>query len=531
MPAAPALADVAPPEATTAFVVARVPPPLVKPPLAIETVSPPVGSSQEGHVADGVVARPAGSAAPRATEAMVRILDRRVVPIRAARGGETAEVRARNAGRVLEKVLEEGDTSDVRVDTQGDVAVLYIGERPFLQLGVEDMAAAGDASVEVHANAVAAKVRDALKAERNRAAIAKQAFSFSLVVFCGLLAALLGRRARELLQRLGTWVDEHPDEVPRVEVRGLTLVGPAIVRGAVQVAVGGGRVFVVVALFVGWLLFSLSLWESTRPYTGRLTAFLWEPLRSITERLVASLPATVIGLIALVAMALLVRFVGVFFRSVSDGETSLDWLPQDLAEPTGLLARVVVVLGSMAFLLPTLTGREDGAVARVGMLAMGALALAATPLLATTVMGIVVVYGRKLRVGEFAALGVHRGRVVEVGLLETRLESAEGEVRVPHLASLLAPTVLLGRFPIVAVEVHVAADTERRPAEDALLEATQGVGVRPALEIIHTGPAGTRYRLSLGSDLADGRGRLLRAVLATLDEKGIALGPDGARVI
>lgn len=466
-------------------------------------------------------------------EAVVRILDRRVVTLLAARGGQSAQERAKAATRSLEKILEEDQVSDVRVDPEGDVAVLYVGPRPFLTLGVEDMAAAGDASVEVHANGVAAKVRDALKAERNRAAIAKQAFSFSLMVFAGLMAALLMRRARDLLLRLGTWVEEHPDEVPRIEVRGLTLVGPAIVRGAMQVAVAGGRVAAVVLLVFGWILFSLSLWETTRPYTGRLTNFLWEPLRSITERLVASLPVTVIGLLGVAAVGLLVRFVGVFFRSVAEGETSLDWLPQDLAAPTGVLARVAVVLGSTVFLLPTFTGREDGPMARLGLLALGALALAATPLLATTAMGIVVVYGRRLRVGEFAELGAHRGRVVDVGLLEVRLESADqgSEVRVPHLRSLLSPTVLLGRFPIVAIEVTVTPEADRRRTEDALLEATQGIGTRPGLEMLHTGPQGTRYRLSVGSELADGRGRLLRAVLAAFDEKGIALGQEGARVV
>ena len=498
--------------------------------LADDRTVPPA-AAVSGPVRAGGLDVPAGSLSRPPTEAVVRILDRRVFPVRAARGGETAAARAQAASRVLEKVLEEGDPGDVRVDVEGDVAVVYVGSRPVMQLGVEDMAAAGDASVEVHANAAAAKVRDALKAERNRAAVAKQAFSFSLVVFGGLVVALIARRARELLLRLGTWVDEHPDEVPRVEVRGLQLVGPAVVRGAMQVAVGGGRVAVVVALFLGWLLLSLSLWDTTRPYTGRLSAFLWEPIRSITERLAASLPVTVIGLIGVAVVALLVRFVGVFFRSVADGETSLDWLPQDLAEPTGVLARIAIVLGSAVFLLPTLTGREDGALARVGMLAAGALALAATPVVATALVGVVVVYGRRLRVGEFAALGAHRGRVVEVGLLETRLESAEGEVRVPHLSSLLTSTTLLGRFPTVAVEVSVSAEADRQALEDALVDATQGIGVRPHVEMLHTGPGGTRYRLSVGSDLGDGRGRLLRAVLATLDEKHIALGAEGARVV
>jgi hypothetical protein len=503
-------------------------------PLAYPAPSGSAGADISPGAHGSAVVTPASSAHGAGdAEAVVRILDRRVVTLTASRAGQTAQERAKEATRSLEKILEEDQVSDVRVDQEGDVAVLYVGPRPFLQLGAEDVTAAGDASLEMHANGVAAKVRDALKAERNRAAIAKQAFSFSLMIFAGLMAALLMRRARDLLHRLGTWVDEHPDEVPRVEVRGLTLVGPAIVRGAMQVAVGGGRVAAVVLLVFGWVLFSLSLWDTTRPYTGKLTNFLWDPLRSITERLVASLPVTVIGLLGVAAVGLLVRFVGVFFRSVAEGETSLDWLPQDLAAPTGVLARVAVVLGSTVFLLPTFTGREDGPMARLGLLALGALALASTPLLATTAMGIVVVYGRRLRVGEFAELGAHRGRVVDVGLLEVRLESADqsSEVRVPHLRSLLSPTVLLGRFPIVAVEVMVTRDADRKRTEDALLEATQGIGTRPGLEMLHTGPAGTRYRLSVGSELGDGRGRLLRAVLAALDEKGIALGADGAKVL
>jgi small-conductance mechanosensitive channel len=165
------------------------------------------------------------------------------------------------------------------------------------------------------------------------------------------------------------------------------------------------------------------------------------------------------------------------------------------------------------------------------MLALGAVALAATPVLATSLMGIVVVYGRRLRIGEFAALGGHRGRVLSVGLLEVRLESSEGEVRIPHLASLLAPTVLFGRFPTVAVEIHVGPDADRRVAEDALLDATSGIGTRPHVEMLQTGASGTRYRLSVGSELGDGRGRLLRAVLAALDERGLALGADGAKVL
>jgi hypothetical protein len=49
--------------------------------------------------------------------------------------------------------------------------------------------------------------------------------------------------------------------------------------------------------------------------------------------------------------------------------------------------------------------------------------------------------------------------------------------------------------------------------------------------MLQTGASGTRYRLSVGSELGDGRGRLLRAVLAALDERGLALGADGAKVL
>jgi len=70
----------------------------------------------------------------------------------------------------------------------------------------------------------------------------------------------------------------------------------------------------------------------------KLTGFVVAPLSQLMARLATALPRRVAALAAL-AVFVLVRFVGLFFASVSRGEALLGWLPADLAAPTACCCR------------------------------------------------------------------------------------------------------------------------------------------------------------------------------------------------
>ena len=464
-----------------------------------------------------------GEAAQIAT---VRIHDRKVFDVLVGRGGRTAEQRAAEASQVLERGVEAAEAPELRAETQGDVTVVFAGTIPIIQLSAEDAAAAGDASLSVHAAAVIAKSRDALRAERQRSAIANRVFSFSLVVFSGLVAFLLLRKLSELIERARTWMAEHPERLPALHVRGIEVMRPTAVLGSVSVALTLARRLADVFVVYGWVLFALSLFESTRGYTERLTGFWFTPVSALMTRVVGGLPLLVIAAVTAIVVGGALRFVRLFFGSVARGETTLGWLPRDLATATGVLIRFGIVVVTLVVAAPLITGTDDGAISRVGAVALGALGLASTPVLGTAATGIVVMFGRGLRVGEHAVVGGHAGRVRATTLLEVVLEDDEGcNVHVPHLASLWYPTRILGPAPPLRVDITVASSAALPRVLEALDEAASTVGVHPLVELVSLGAEGARFRITVHPVALKGaKNRLFCAIADALRERDLPLG-------
>ena len=239
---------------------------------------------------------------------------------------------------------------------------------------------------------------------------------------------------------------------------------PVAVRGAVSIGLALAHRIAQFTIVYSWLIFALSRFEATRDYTDRLAGFVLVPLSALIGRLGSALPLFVVAAIAAVALGVAVRFVGLFFGGVARGETHVAWLPRDLAGPTSVLVRAGMVLASIVLAAPLITGTDDGALSRAGVVALVALGLACTPVLACAAAGVPAVYGRHLRPGDFVEAGGRAGIVRDVTLLELVLEDAVGcEVRVPQLLGLWHPTRVLGSAPLASIEIVVDAAASGRP--------------------------------------------------------------------
>ncbi len=493
------------------------------------TAPPAPPPPSPGATASATTAAPRASAATGAPSVLVRVRDRKVFPVLAARGGQGPEARARAASQVLEKAVEEKGAVEVRVEEQGDVAVVFVGPKPLIQLGAEDVAASGDASLGVHAASVAGQVRDALEAERQRSAIAKTVFSISVLVFSALVALLLAREVGRLAARAQRWLGSNPERVPELRFRGIEVIRGAAWRGLLTLSLALGRAFALLAIAYAWLLVALSLFDSTRPYTDQLSGIVFSPLSAAAQRVVGSLPALVVALLALGATLLAVRFVRIFFGSVERGEADPAWLPREFARATGILVRAGAWLGLTLFVLPTLTGSFDGAIARAGSVALLAMGLGAAPLLASAAIGVGAVYGRRLRPGERVELGGRRGRITQVTLTEVRLEDDEGqEVLVPHLLTLAHPTRFGAPPPQTRVEITVSASAGQRALRELLLRAAASLGASAEVELVRLDANGARYRVTVRSGGEASAEGLACALADALNEARVPLGRGAA---
>jgi small-conductance mechanosensitive channel len=499
-------------------------------PMPAPALPPPPPSASAPHVVPSAVAAASGSAAAARAPAPgeIRVHEKTVFVLRAARAGKSAQERAKDANSALEGLLAQSDDiGAARFEETQNTAVVFVGKTPIVTLGEEDVEASGEASLNVLAAQVTAHLGQGVSTERKRSAIATTVFSFSLLIFSALLAFLFLNRLSDGAAKLKARIGDNPEKVTGLRLGNVEFISAGAARGALSVGLALGHRFIQIAIAYGWLIFALSLFEATRGYTERLTGMVVKPLYGLAARIGGALPLVVVAALAVLAVSVLVRFVGLFFDSISRGDTRVQWLSRDLARPTSVLARFGLVVVALVLASPLITGESDGVISRIGLIGLIAVALAATPLLASAVVGVTVVFGRRMKRGDDVEVGGQRGKVLDVSLLDVRIEDdALAEVRVPHLLGLVHPTRVLRHARLATVDVVVDAGAAQDEVERALFAAARAHSSRGRVELVYLDGAGAHWRVTSASMRHDVS--LAKVVQDALAKLGVGLGRGNA---
>jgi hypothetical protein len=383
----------------------------------------------------------AQSDAPARVEAPVTLRDKQVFVLYRGEGALSAVDRARAASRALAEAASEKNPEQARWESRGLRAVVFVGQREIVALSGEDAREAQEGSLESLAGRVTTAVQRAVVRERQRTSLANTVFAFSLVVFFGLITLYLMGKVRSFAGAARDFLITHPGRVPALKLNRLEVLGPASVRNALVIVLGVGRVLGLFGLAYAWLVASLSLFERTRPWVARLTGVLLDPLSALVSRVALAVPTFVIASFALALLAVLLRVTDLFFASVARGETRIALVPPDLAYPTSILLRAGLVVLTLLFAGPILTGDHDGSLSRGALVLLLGIAIAAAPLCCAVLMGLALAFSRAVRLGDRIEYGGQAGVVGEIGLVWLVLEDEQGGyVRVPHLRALWYPT-------------------------------------------------------------------------------------------
>ncbi len=427
----------------------------------------------------------------------VRLHDKRIFAIRVARSGIKPEERARRATAALERVFEETEADDARVDeSKPGLAVVLVGNRPIVELTQDDADAAGDTSLSTHATTISENIRAGLKAERTRRDIATRVFSWSLVVLSALIAFLFLRWMGAVSTRSREWITAHPQRLPALRLGNVEVMRPAAFQGLIRIGISLLERGLQLTVLYIWLVFVLSRFEITKDVGGKITTTILTPLGALVGRIAISLPLFVVAIVAGVVVFLVVRFIRLFFRSVEVGETQLAWLPPDLAPAISTVSRLGVVVGALVLGAPLVTGTEQGSAARAGLAVLAALTLALVPLFSSMTIGFSTVFWRRLRVGDFISFDGRQGRIIGLSLLEVRVLDGEGaELRIPHLLTLVKPLRVLGAFPLATFEVVVDAHAPQDRVRKVMATSGASKHGEPRVRLLAIDADGARYEI------------------------------------
>jgi len=469
----------------------------------------------------GVLAQAqATTPSPVATTAQLNVGARTVFVFRSSLAGFPAQDRADGARKRLDKAIAAGgpQRAGIRSIAEG-TQVLLDGKLLFLVTPSDVNALAGDTPDEAAQEAAATLTRVLLERREQgspRALLVAGAWCLAATLGYWLVLRSLGilqRRVRAFAKRsVGRRLEQ-------VRLRGVALLDAdyfaRFIRQLAALLIWAVRLF---ATFL-WATFLLGHIPYFHDWGDRLRDYLLATALDVAAGIGQAIPGLlVVALIALLAR-MAMRTAGSILKRVESGELEVGWLDQDTAPPTRRLVNVAIVLFALAMAYPYLPGSHTAAFQGVTVLAGLMVSIGGSSLVAQGASGLILMYTRTLRKGEYVRIGEAEGTVAELGMFETRLRTGMGaEISLPNALVLSNTTRNFSRTGVedgfaLEAAVTVGYDTPWRQVHALLLQAareTPGILAEPAPFVAQSALSDfyIAYRLVAHSDVLAPRERV-----------------------
>jgi small-conductance mechanosensitive channel len=360
----------------------------------------------------------------------VKVANRTIIVLRGPIAGYTAEERATATMERIEAVLAQQPNPQITFQPAEDglaTRVLLGGSHAFLVTGIDIDPSAGE-STKVVAREAGRRLEAAIAELRETqtprflgraalwAALATLTYVLALRLFFLITRWSDGRLSLAAARRAG-----------EVEIGGVKVIQPANVARfghALFVACNWAVAMVLTAV---WLAAVLRLFPFTRPWGENLGGHLLDIIRQFSVSTANALP----GLFVVVLIFLLARFgdqiTGAIFGRVERGGLALGWIDTDTAGPTRRIIRVGIWIFALAMAYPYLPGAQTEAFKGLSVLVGLMLSLGGAGVVGQAFNGLILMYSRTFRAGDYVRIGDTEGTISSVGMFVTRLRTGLGE--------------------------------------------------------------------------------------------------------
>jgi small-conductance mechanosensitive channel len=199
------------------------------------------------------------------------------------------------------------------------------------------------------------------------------------------------------------------------------------------------------------------------------------------------------------------------------------WVHPETANPTRRLAVALLWLFALVVAYPYLPGSGSDVFKGVSVFAGLVLSLGSSGVMNQAMSGLVLMYSRALKPGDYVLIGDTEGTVSELGMLSTKIHTTKGElVTLPN--AVVAGTKVINysrqasmNGPLLHTAVTIGYDTPWRQVHGLLLMAadrTAGLRHEPRPFVLQTALSDFYVEYQLNVPLADPPRR--RAVLSAL---------------
>lgn len=431
-----------------------------------------------------------------AEPATLRVYNRPVAEFRATLLGFQPAERASRAESVLKEQLRAAGPGVVTVKPIPGGRSIHLDTRSVFLVLDGDVNALENETTDQAAEKAASALRrvvEETRESRSFDALGKAAIALGIATL--ILAAVIW-----LLVRVRGWIALHlarlaSRHADRLRVGGRALVGRdqvfALARG---VTTGIFWLLVVFAVYE-WFGYGLARFPWTRPWGEGLQDATLAVAGTVASGALGALPNLAVAFVIFLLAGALTSGVNTFMRPFMDGEAGSGWLDRDTARPTRNLAVAGIWVFAIAMAYPYLPGSQSEAFKGLSVLVGLMISLGSTSIVGQAANGLILMFTRTVRPGEYVRIGEHEGTVMELGAFTTRIRTGMGE-ELTLSNSFVAGTVtrnysraVKGVGFVVDAHVTIGYDTPWRQVEAMLVEAarrTPGILQEPKPVVFQT---------------------------------------------
>jgi small-conductance mechanosensitive channel len=418
--------------------------------------------------------------APPVEPATLYFQNREIVTLRAMRGTLTPHDRVAGAERRLHDELRTAGRGSIQTVPVDDAVAITMGSTAIfgvLPADVDPDLMGQDATVEGVAEAASKRLDDAVHAwsDQRRPSVVLRGIAYSLIALIVAAGSVWlvarGRRA------LANWLTEKARRQVegRAPATDLNLLDPVL--KVLQFSVGVGRGLALFTIIYLWLTYTFSQFPLTVPWAGRMSDFITTSLSTVLSGILNGIPAMLVALLILSITRLFAYTVKLLFDSVARGGVKVKGIYPDTSKAMRRIAVVLVWVFGIAMAFPFVPGSDSDAVKGVSVLFGLMITLGSSGVISQAMSGLVVVFSRAIRDGEYVSVGEYEGTVTQVGALSAKIRTVRNEeITIPNSVLVSTPTRNYSRLAdndgvVLQASVGIGYDTAWRDVSDMLIEA------------------------------------------------------------
>lgn len=444
---------------------------------------------------------------PRTTSAQLKLFNRTVAVFRAPLMGVPVEERAERAGEVLRRMLAKGGKGDITSQKvpQG-YAIMVDGVQAFF-LVPEDADQLRQETLEQLLQNVVADLNVAAKENAEARNMSKMMRSSGLTLAATAIFVLLVmflHRARQWIAiRLVTIANNFSE---KLSIGGELIIHRDRIFSLVRHTISLFFWLITLGIIFNWAGYVLARFPYTRPWGEQLTQYLLDMGRNLIGTILKTVPGLLVSILIFLGAHLLISMLKNIFDRIEQGGVEFAGLDRDTIRPTKRLVAIGIWLFALAMAYPYLPGAQTEAFKGLSVLVGLMVSLGGSSLVGQAASGLILMYTRTLRPGEFVKIADNEGTVTELGIFTTRIRTGLGEeLTLPNALILGNVTrnysrTVQGPGYILETTVTIGYDTPWRQVHAMLEEAslrTSGVLSSPAPRVFQTALADyyPQYRL------------------------------------